>query len=185
MVMAEAKMVADGLGHFPSKDELDRLGRSNLSNQLTRRGGFVFWTAKCGYQRIISDSDYGWAGEKLVSEMLQNRGHNILIKEGVKSPYDLIVDDVLRIDVKTAKKMTYQHVTGWFYRIGKYVQSDVVILLQSDTKDIFILPWWECVTSNITLSITGGKYAKFKNRFDILNNMIVARKNERLIASTP
>jgi hypothetical protein len=183
-VEAEATRLASTLGHFPTNSELRAIGRNDLAMQITRRGGFAEMAKRLGIDRIESASDLGWDGERAVCERLTARGFSVTGSRGVRSPYDLIVDGVVRVDVKTAARTTYRHngdgsFSGWFYRIGKYVQSDVVILFQKDTGACYVLPWWVCNATNITLCGLGGIYAEYRNAFHIIDSMVASRAQER------
>ncbi len=161
------------LGHFPSTTELKTMRRFDLSNALCRNGGMIAWSKRLGYERAVSDSDVGWDGEEDVKAILESKGFSVGRSKEVKAPYDLLVNGRVRIDVKTASQATYNLNTGqpwsaWFYRIGKKVQSDIVILYRKDERDCFILPWWQVGTTNITISPKSPKYGRFKDRYDIV-----------------
>ena len=97
----------------------------------------------------------------------------------MKAPFDLLIDDVLRVDVKAARLCCYEHCRGWFYRIGKHVQSDLILLWQLDTVNFYVIPWFECPRTNVTISEGGGKYARFQNNTEIIRCMLSLRKQER------
>lgn len=160
------------LGKFPSVSELKSLNRNDLQAAITKRGGILLWAKNLGFDRETSCSDIGWEGEKKVTEILSSRNFIVDTRTTVKSPYDLIIDKVARVDVKTTSYTEYGYSKGWFYRIGKYVQSDFVLLYQSDTNDLFVIPWIKVNASNITITKTGDTYTLYKNNFELLTNYI-------------
>lgn len=171
----DLREITVSLGHFPSDPDLQKMGRGDLSNAVNKRGGIISWSERLGLPRVHSDSDTGWDGEKAVQTILESKGFGIERSSAVKAPYDLLINGNVRCDVKTAKQATYNLNTGkpwsaWFYRIGKAVQSDIVILYRSDLNDCFVLPWKEVGTTNITISPSSPKYGKFKDRFDIIES---------------
>jgi hypothetical protein len=171
--------VAAVLGHFPSVAELGGLNRYDLSNAICKHGGSLFWSDKTGIPRRHSDSDTGWEGERAVLGLLKKHGFEVDERQGMKCPYDLIVNQRVRCDVKTARQATYGLNTGepwsaWFYRIGKAVQSDIVILYRSDLDDCFVLPWWRVGETNITISPNSPKYNAFHNNFGLLRQYEVS-----------
>lgn len=169
--------IINGSGVMPSNSYLEHIGRCDVASQISRRGGFVFWAKKLGVKRESSDSDFGWAGEESVSKKLDSLGFETLRPNGVKCPYDILVDGIVRVDVKTAAFAAYGPCKGWFYRVGKHAQSDILILHQHDTGVDYVLPWWVCPSSNVTISRGGGKYSQFAERFDILKSTVVAMKS--------
>jgi hypothetical protein len=172
MVLSEAKRIADSLGHFPSNEELRKMGRTDLSCKITKEGGYIAISNEIGAARKHSDSDTGWGGEANVRKALEDRSYVCEGPDGIKSPFDILVNGCVRVDVKSARYVEYGPCCGWFYRIGKYVQSDIVILHQNDTEDNYILFWWEVTASNMTISRSGGKYASCKNAYWKIDNYI-------------
>ncbi len=165
-------------GKFPTNTYLNETGQADLQNQITKKGGFIKWSERLGIPREHSDSDTGWDGEIEVAKILREQGFTVDRPSAVKSPYDLLVKDVLRVDVKTAKFAKYKPCSGWFYRIGKMPQADVIALYQLDTKEVYWIPWNRVPTSNITISKSGGMYALFRNNIDIVRRMLATREAE-------
>ncbi len=177
-VHQELLSICGGTGVFPSNTDLVKLGRNDLSNQIARRGGFIHWSKRLGFERVSSDSDTGWHGEDECLKILSDFGFTAEKTGRLRAPYDILVNESVRIDVKTAKFAEYGPCRGWFYRIGKDTSADILMLYQMDAKDSYIIPWSICPSTNITISKSGGKYAKFKNAFDILREMTLARSQE-------
>jgi len=175
----ELQEVAHSLGHFPSNSELRDMGRLDLANQITKRGGFVTWSQKLGIPRVASDCDTGWEGEENAMNHLTKLGFHVESRTTLKCPFDLLLNGVLRIDVKSARFNRYGNCQGWFYRIGKIPQSDVILFWQLDTGDFYAVPWFLCPHTNVTISQSGGKYTSFRNNTNLLREMIDARRQER------
>jgi len=85
----------------------------------------------------------------------------------------------LRVDVKAARHASYGADSGWFYRLGKVPQADLILLWQLDTGDFYALPWFVCPRTNITISTDGGKYAPYLNNLQIIREMLAAREAEK------
>jgi hypothetical protein len=177
-IIQQLKQIANNLGHFPSTRELRQRGRNDLACAMTKRGGIAKFVPAVGVSRQHSDSDTGWEGEAMVLDILQARGFSVTKPIGVKSPFDLLVHDALRVDVKAARYAEYGACKGWFYRIGKMPQADIIILVQLDTRAIYGLPWQVRPYTNVTISRTGGTYARYLNNFDLIRRMADARRDE-------
>jgi len=165
-------------GMFPTVSYLKRTGQNDLSCKIVKTGGYEKWAARLGLQREHSDSDTGWAGEIEVMELLQKHWGNVKRSSAVKAPFDLLINDVVRVDVKSARFAKYGPCSGWFYRLGKVPTSDVIALYQLDTKEVYWIPWNRVPTSNITITKTGGIYAMFRNNIDIVRKMLATREAE-------
>ena len=178
-VADELRLVVDTLGHFPSSTELREMGRNDLACQISRRGGFVHWSERLGVSRQHSDSDTGWIGEAMAAVYLREAGFAVSWRSTVKWPFDLLVDDVLRLDVKAARRKQYDLADGWFFRIGKVPQADLIFLWRLDVQDFFAIPWFACPNTSITISQSGGKYRRFHRNVGLIREMRDLRLNER------
>lgn len=181
LIEENLRKICSDLGRFPSAQDLKKIGRNDISSQIGKKGGFEFWASKLGLKRTHSDSDTGWNGEKFLMKTLIEKGFLCEASDHLKCPYDLRVGSLVRIDVKSANYAEYGACKGWFFRIGKDAQSDILALLQLDTGDVYFIPCNKCPRTNITISRDGGKYKEFKNRFDIIQNLVNLREAEQKI----
>jgi hypothetical protein len=179
IISAELHAIAATLGHLPSAGELRDRGRNDLCCAITRSGGLIKWSERLNIPRLASDSDFGWQGEAESMSLLSAHGFNVSKPEGVKAPFDILVNDILRVDVKTANFATYGHSSGWFYRLGKIPQADLMFLYQADTGNFCAVPWHICPSSNVTISRGGGKYDWFINNWQLIESMVAVRTHER------
>jgi hypothetical protein len=174
----EIREAAASLGHFPTRSELDDMQKGALANEIVRRGGFIECARLFGIPRIWSDSDTGWEGERVAAQRLTELGFQVAVPGAVKCPFDLLIDQVLRVDVKSARLCQYQQSVGWFYRIGKHPQADLILLWQLDEAGFYALPWYICPRTNVTISRDGGKYAAFRNNDQVIREMVELRRGE-------
>jgi hypothetical protein len=174
-VFTASTEIAERLGHFPSNNELRKMGRNDLACAITKRGGIFVWAERIGIpRRRDTDSDFGWLGERAVCRILRERGYRVRDGFPLRHPFDLLVNDVVRVDVKVASRASYMGSTslcsGWFFRIGKPPQSDVIALHLIDLEDTFLIPASVCPHSNITIT-TAGKYEQYRNRWEVIDQI--------------
>jgi hypothetical protein len=165
-------------GTMPTNQYLQDTGQGDLANQISKKGGFLKWSERLGLSREHSDSDTGWDGEKRVQKILESAGFQVERSSAVKWPFDLLVNKVLRVDVKSASFACYGVCKGWFYRIGKAPQADLIALHQMDTGETYWFPWNIVPHSNVTISKDGGKWARYKETLWIVQSMIETRQAE-------
>jgi hypothetical protein len=165
-------------GLMPTNQYLLETGQGDLSNQIAKKGGFFKWADRLGLSRAPSASDTGWDGEKRVQKILESAGFQVERSIAVKWPFDLLVNKVLRIDVKSANFAVYGSCKGWFYRIGKVPQADLMALHQLDTGETYWIPWHIIPHSNVTISNDGGKWARYKESLWIVQSMLEPRQAE-------
>jgi len=173
-VISDLKNICAGFGRMVTVSDLKEIGRNDLSCVITRRGGFEVFANKIGYSMPDSDSHFGWKGEAAVAKVLEGRGYLVERMLAKKAPFDILINQVARIDVKTASYAEYGRSTGWFYRIGKICPADIIVLYQFDTTDMYLIPWTKCPASNITITKRGSRYETYKNNFDVLDQAINA-----------
>jgi len=165
-------------GLMPTNQYLKESGQNDLANQICKSGGFLKWADRLGLSREHSDSDTGWDGEKRVQKILESAGFQVERMTAVKWPFDLLINKVLRVDVKSANFAQYGLCKGWFYRIGKAPQADLIALHQLDTGETYWIPWNIVPHSNVTISKDGGKWARYKETLWVVQSMIETRQTE-------
>lgn len=165
-------------GLMPTNHYLIDTGQSDLANQISKKGGFLKWAQRLGLIRVHSDSDTGWDGENRVQKILESAGFQVERSMAVKWPFDLLVNKVLRIDVKSANFASYGSTKGWFYSIKKAPQADLIALHQLDTRETYWIPWYIIPQSNVTISRDGGKWARYKESLWIVQSMLEPRQME-------
>lgn len=185
LVETELRRITGALGWFPSASDLTGMGMNSLLCAVTRRGGLLAWSDRLRLARRHSDSDTGWEGEIAVRDLFVREGIPCERSDAVKAPFDLLADGVLRVDVKAARYAEYRSPKagttsrGWFYRLGKIPQADLILLYQLDAGTFYGLPWWECPTGNVVISPGQSKYARFLNDWPLVREMIARLKEDR------
>jgi hypothetical protein len=181
-VEQELRAFTAAVGHFPTSGDLRAAGRNDLMCATTKRGGLLAWSKRLGLDRRRSTCDFAWEGEEAFAAACIARGIEAvrLTAENVKAPYDLLLDGVLRADVKSARLARHDgERTAWHYRVAKHVPADVLALWQAETGDVVLLPWWVGPVTNISIIPGAGKYAAYLNAWPLLRRMIDLRKSER------
>lgn len=179
MIAARIISHAGGSGRFPTNTELQKTGQNDLACQITKKGGYAYWANRLGMKRGVYDCDIGWKGEQKTQALFEERGFSVIRSERVQWPFDLLVNDCLRVDVKTAKHADYGVSSGWYFRIGKSPQADLIALYRSDKNDVYLIPWYHVPKTNITITPTGTKYSGFLNAYEIVERMVQVRQFER------
>lgn len=179
---AELRRLIEKVGHFPSSSEMRANGRNDIACAVSRHGGFLAWCKKLGGVRLASDSDFGWEGEIKAANMFEAHGFSAARSTAPKSPHDLLVDEVLRVDVKSANYAEYGLSRGWFFRVGKLPQADLIFFLQVDTGNFHAVPWYASPQTNATFSKSPHRtMGRYFNNWGIIRQMINLRTTERAI----
>src|SRR5690242_3671320 len=100
LIEKDLREMSANLGHFPSALDMRQLKRNDLACIVSKRGGFLHWSERIGVARRESDSDFGWQGEEAFCVLLRAQGIKAERQQDVKSPFDILTDDIMRVDVK-------------------------------------------------------------------------------------
>lgn len=106
-------MNATGIDRMPSRSEIEEVTKSSsLSNLIMRNGGFYFWADKLSINTKRSETDNGIEYENKCIDYIRSMG---LSPEptSIKFPYDILVNDVTKIDVKMSNG--YSCDKGYWY----------------------------------------------------------------------
>jgi hypothetical protein len=179
---AAIKSYSEFDGRMPTRRELEIRGRGDLAQAIRRHGGYGVVAERIGrppYGAATYRERKGAAGESIFAELMAE--HDIRVEQAPfrQCPYDAMVDGVLRIEIKSATYQEYGPCKGWFYALGRRCGADCVALVQLDTRDLYVLPYWVCPSTNITIARDGGKYAQYRNNISLIRQMIDVRKSER------
>ena len=165
------------LERMPTRKEcVEFTNSSALSAAISRRGGGWYGLAnEIGLPIKESETTTGKKYEKLINGVLENKGYKVS-RMSQNFPYDLLVNDCLKIDVKSSH--LYKGKDGNFYtfRTGKrYATCDVYVLVALNENDemvkTYIIPSPK-VINNIQISMGehNSKYDIYLDRWDILSD---------------
>lgn len=119
------------LDHFPTHSEMiAALGNRGLAAKISKDKGTVFWAEKLGLPIKYSETSFGNRFEiKAISDIYESTGlHSV--QTSSRYPYDLLVDNSVKIDVKVSKEfMNNCNAKSFSFNLEK----------REPTCDIFIL----------------------------------------------
>ena len=160
------------INHMPTREQvlLDKMGNS-LSSAICRTGGFRGWAKKLNLEFKDCESKDGWAYEDKVFDLLINQGYKIK-KMTTGYPYDLLINNKIKIDVKMSRPHYVNDKRYHTFGINKiYSTCDLYILVAlndlDDIEKILIIPGY--ILRVVTLTISqNNKYDKYINRWDLI-----------------
>lgn len=126
-------------------------------------------------QTVMSETSFGRYGEMLAQKILTEKGYNVQLMPLCNPAYDLLIDNAVCIDVKTARHTDSGHSKRYSFNIGtENPVTDIYMFIcvpeEVDGEiDIYVIPA-QAVRGNISVSIgNGGKYEKYKNNYSIIS----------------
>ena len=164
------------LDRMPSKSECESYyGNYALSNAISRRSGGWYKLAKeLGYEVKRSDTYVGKQYEELAIKQLNNLGYKV-IRMSCKYPYDMLINDYVKIDVKMSRLHKGQNGNFFTCNIDKpYSTCDIyLIYLVGDNNDlinILVIPSTNVFTNTqISIGEHNSKYYIYAYRWDYID----------------
>ena len=176
LVREKVMEVVEGLqlDRMPSRKEcVEYFGNGGLAGVITKRYGWVALANAMGLEIKESETGFGKLFESKASEFLKACGFEVR-KMAQNFPYDLLLNDCLKVDVKASK--LYRGELGNYYTFNlekAYATCDFYLLLTvNDDNTInrkMIVPSNHVISNNqISVGEHRSKYHQYTDRFDLL-----------------
>ena len=164
------------LKRMPTRSEVrDYYGNDSLTNIISKRYTWSGMANELGLESKESETNFGKKHETKAKEHLIGIGYTV-DSMPQNFPYDLLVNDCLKIDVKVSK--LYKGEKGNFYSCNlekQFTTCDIYIvyLISEEQENILIIPS-KFVSKNTQISIgeNKSKYDVFLNRWDFIEKYI-------------
>lgn len=165
------------LKRMPSRKECEQFFQNcSLTNAVTRHGGWIFWAEQLGLPVKNSETYFGKTQEREIADLLRARGYEVR-QMPQNFPYDLLVDDYVKVDVKASH--LYEGKTGDFYTFNlekPFATCDIYILCTLDCQNviqnIYIVPSKFVMTNTqISIGTIKSKYDRFIDAWEYLDNL--------------
>lgn len=158
---------------MPTDSEVvDYTGNMGLSTAIQKYGGYVFWAEKLGLPRGKNETMVGIDAENKVADILKMLGYKA-ITTPTRFPYDILVDDCVKIDVKCANASYVRGTPIHAYRIAKTMPTcDIYVCCELDSERYYIIPAHKCTgQTTIEMGIDSKKYAIYLDQWEIIGDM--------------
>lgn len=163
-----------GLDRMPSRKECANYFHNDaLVNAVSRRKKWYKLAEELGLEVKNSETYFGKSYEAKTEEMLNGMGFEVR-KMSQNFPYDLLVDDCVKVDVKASH--LYQGKTGGFYTFNlekPYATCDFFILFaigeNEEINRIMVVPSTHVIANTqISVGENNSKYHKYTEKWDLI-----------------
>lgn len=164
---------AYGLDRMPSASEVKRYD-DNLANAITKRKGWYRLAREMGLPIKESETYFGKCQEEVARQQLVVRGHEVQ-RMPQNFPYDLLVDDCVKVDVKASRLYCGAEGNFYSYNLEKpYCTCDIYLLymLNDDrtTRDVLVVPSVHVARhTKISVGETHSKYHKYRDKWGYID----------------
>lgn len=166
------------LDRMPSRKECEEWFHDcALANAITKRMGWYALARDMGLAIKDSETWFGKAYEATAQEMLQSRGFEVR-RMSQNFPYDLLVDNCVKVDVKASKLYRGKNGDFYTYNLEKaYATCDFYILFQiaddnTITRVMVVPSKYVIAQTQISVGVEKSKYHKYTDRWDLLYNTV-------------
>ena len=133
-----------GIKRMPTGEELKSIGRNDLHCKVSRTKKYSGWAAILGLDLKRSETQIGQEWESSISGFLSRLGHTVELMT-TKHPYDLLVNNAVKVDVKVANPYLLRGSRVHTFGLGKDKPTcDIYILIALDEKGtkerVFVIP---------------------------------------------
>ncbi|MCB2310675.1 hypothetical protein LGL55_06000 [Clostridium tagluense] len=161
-----------GIDRMPSTAETELILRdSSLSNKIAKTGGFNKWADRLGIEVKRSETQLGHKFEGKAKELIENLGYTTK-QMSCKYPFDILVNDKISIDVKSAK--VYLSHGSRVHTVGinkKYATCDIYLIFALDEDEnierTFIIPGCDLKVTSMNFG-KDSIYNAYLDRWDLL-----------------
>ena len=166
------------LDRMPSKRECDEYYHNYaLSNAISKKKGWYKLAKELGLPIKESETYFGKKQEEIARETLISHGYEVR-KMPQNFPYDLLINDCVKVDVKASKLYIGKHGNFYTFNIEKpYCTCDIYLLYLIDgnnfERDILIIPSKFVPTSTqISVGEKKSKYYRFSNQWEYIKEYV-------------
>ena len=153
-----------------NREVIEMSGTYALSNAIQKNGGYEYWANKLGLEQKYSESKLGMEYEHLIAEILEARGHEVVMTP-TKHPYDLLVDGCVKVDVKVSNESLVRGSSVHAYRISKKLHTcDFYVCCENDgDKCIYVIPAHICSGQTQVEMGYETKYEQYRDAFHLID----------------
>lgn len=165
------------LDRMPSREEIESTKKNNaLVSVIGKTYGFYGWEEKLNLTVKRSETQFGQLYQQKCIQILQDKGY-IAEDTSTKAPYDIVVNNKVRIDVKSGCAYDLKGSRCHTFNLEKqFLTCDIYMIFALDENGekierLLIIP--SSHLNIVTLSMgTNSKYNKYKNRWDYIDKYL-------------
>lgn len=160
---------------MPTHSEMfDYFGNTKLSNAISKRQGTAYYANKLGLKIKNSESNFGFEMEMVCISQIQEKLGIACEKTRARHPYDILVGNSVKIDVKASKIFdNYGRAKYYTFNIEKQHQTcDLFVFYcigeKGEIQKTLIVPSF-VLSGKTQFSIANDSiYDKYINRWDLI-----------------
>jgi len=180
-IAKEILLLSNKLNRMPSKSEVLEYCGESLDNAIIRSYGYYDWAEKLNLNIKDSETYMGISYEEICFNNLKEKSYKVE-KTPVKAPYDLLVNDNVKIDVKSGCAYENNESRCHTFGINKvHPTCDLYIIyaLDESSKNIertFVIPSKYLKLKSLSLG-ENSKYNRYIEKWEYINQYDIFYKS--------
>jgi hypothetical protein len=162
------------IDRMPSNQEIKIVTKNNkLANAIRRHGGFYYWADKLGIPVKECETKLGKKYESILKKYMETQGWEAE-QMGARHPYDLLINENIKIDVKASKRYYYSD-QNYYYTFNlekKNPTCDIYVCFCLDDNEgfdkVLIIPSKFLHKTQLSIGIES-IYDKYIDRWDLID----------------
>jgi hypothetical protein len=153
------------------REVVESVGNASLAIAIQKSGGYVYWANKLNLPRKKNATMTGIDSERKVAEILKAHRYQVTLTP-TRYPYDILVNDCVKIDVKCAHKSYIRGCEVHAYRISKPLPTcDIYVCRDLDDDKYYIIPAHKCVGMKMIEMGAKTKYDIYQDKWELIGDM--------------
>lgn len=177
LVKEEIMKVIDSLSlnRMPTRKEIEFVTKnSKLTDRINRTKGYYGWAKELNLSIKDSETTLGKKYEFIAKKILEDKGYKVE-KMSQNYPFDLLVNDNIKIDVKTGK-IFISNVNSRYYTFNlykKYATCDIYMIIclneNEQIEKLLIIPSNKLKITQLSLGKVS-EYDCYINKFNYIDD---------------
>lgn len=165
------------LDRMPTAQELKDIGRNDLHCKISKTKKYSGWANELGLKLKESETAKGNRYEEHVRQLIERSSSHLKVKKmTTKHPYDLLVNDCVKIDVKAGKAHNHLGTRAHTFRLSKkYATCDIYVCVALDEEETIekylIIPSSHVQILTLNLG-KNSKYNRYINNWGFINRFV-------------
>lgn len=168
------------LDRMPTRVEIVSISGNGLAGVISKSAlGYYGWAGKLGLESKNSETSSGKKYEHIAEEHIVDMYQELTVKQMTQNyPFDILIDDTLKIDVKVGKRHTHFGTPSYTFATNKkYASCDLYLCYglgeDGEIADVYLIPSNTAITTTINITIGGkSKYDKYKNQWQLIGRLL-------------
>ena len=161
------------IDRMPTREEFVSINRNDLHCAISKIFKYSVIAKDMGLELKRCETRKGQKYEKIAEDLISKKGYDVQ-RMSTKHPYDLLVNECIKIDIKVSKPHFFNSSRTHSFRTAKkFATCDIYIMFAMDENEnlekLLIIPGYKLKITTLCIG-KNSSYDKYIERWDYLNS---------------